>query len=51
MSIRVIPKMTKIWAFSVQETGFPEINIICEKVAFEGVTRFEDRCAHLFVRI
>ena len=28
---------------AVQARGFPEINIICEKVAFEGVTRFEDR--------
>ncbi|KAK9843129.1 hypothetical protein WJX74_007389 [Apatococcus lobatus] len=27
----------------LEERGFPEINIICEKVAFEGVTRFEDR--------
>ena len=26
-----------------QEAGFPDINIITEKVAFEGVTRFEDR--------
>ncbi len=22
----------------------PDINIVCEKVAYEGVTRFEDRC-------
>ena len=27
----------------LQEAGFPDINIITEKVAFEGVTRFEDR--------
>ncbi len=27
----------------VQEAGFPDINIICEKVAAEGETRFEDR--------
>ncbi|KAK9866656.1 hypothetical protein WJX84_009216 [Apatococcus fuscideae] len=27
----------------LEAKGFPEINIICEKVAFEGVTRFEDR--------
>ena len=26
-----------------QDAGFPDINIISEKVAFEGVTRFEDR--------
>ena len=26
-----------------QERGFPDINIISEKVAVEGVTRFEDR--------
>jgi hypothetical protein len=26
-----------------QEAGFPDINIICEKVAAEGETRFEDR--------
>ncbi len=29
--------------FGVQDAGFPEINIICEKVAAEGITRFEDR--------
>ena len=23
--------------------GRPDINIVCEKVAYEGVTRFEDR--------
>jgi hypothetical protein len=28
---------------AVQDAGFPEINIICEKVAAEGITRFEDR--------
>lgn len=27
----------------LQEAQFPDINIICEKVAFDGVTRFEDR--------
>jgi hypothetical protein len=27
----------------VQEAGYPDINIICEKVATEGETRFEDR--------
>ena len=27
----------------MQEAGFPDINIICEKVAAEGETRFEDR--------
>ena len=27
----------------LQEIGIPDVNIICEKVAFEGVTRFEDR--------
>ena len=26
-----------------QEAGYPDINIICEKVATEGETRFEDR--------
>lgn len=30
-------------AWVAQEAGFPDINIITEKVAFEGVTRFEDR--------
>lgn len=28
---------------SVQAADAPDINIICEKVAFDGVTRFEDR--------
>ena len=27
----------------MQEAGFPDINIICEKVAAEGETRFEDK--------
>ena len=27
----------------VQAANAPDINIICEKVAFDGVTRFEDR--------
>ena len=27
----------------LQEANFPDINIVCEKLAFEGVTRFEDR--------
>ena len=27
----------------LQEQGYPLLNIICEKVAVEGVTRFEDR--------
>jgi hypothetical protein len=27
----------------LQEAGYPDINIICEKVAAEGETRFEDR--------
>ena len=26
-----------------EERGFPDINIITEKVAFQGITRFEDR--------
>jgi hypothetical protein len=26
-----------------QERGWPDINIITEKVAFQGITRFEDR--------
>lgn len=26
-----------------QEQGFPDINIVMEKVAFDGITRFEDR--------
>ena len=29
-----------IW---MQAANAPDINIICEKVAFDGVTRFEDR--------
>ncbi|BDA43260.1 probable ion channel POLLUX at N-terminal half [Coccomyxa sp. Obi] len=28
---------------SLMEAGYPDINIICEKVAAEGETRFEDR--------
>ena len=28
---------------AAQERGFPDINIITEKVAFQGITRFEDR--------
>lgn len=28
---------------AAQEAGYPDINIICEKVAAEGETRFEDR--------
>lgn len=27
----------------MQEQGYPLLNIICEKVAVEGITRFEDR--------
>lgn len=27
----------------LQAADAPDINIICEKVAFDGVTRFEDR--------
>jgi hypothetical protein len=27
----------------LQEQGRPDINIVCEKVAFQGLTRFEDR--------
>ncbi len=27
----------------MQAADAPDINIICEKVAFDGVTRFEDR--------
>ncbi|CAL8470852.1 g10394 [Coccomyxa elongata] len=27
----------------LEERGFPDINIITEKVAFQGITRFEDR--------
>ena len=30
-------------SLGAQDKGFPDINIITEKVAFEGVTRFEDR--------
>ena len=26
-----------------QERGFPDINIVMEKVSFDGITRFEDR--------
>ena len=29
--------------FHLQEQQLPDLNIICEKLAFEGVTRFEDR--------
>ena len=28
---------------AMQAANAPDINIICEKVAFDGVTRFEDR--------
>lgn len=27
----------------LQEAGFSNVNLICEKVSFEGVTRFEDK--------
>ena len=30
-------------ACAPQERGFPDINIVMEKVAFDGITRFEDR--------
>ena len=29
----------------MQEQGRPDINIVCEKIAFQGLTRFEDRQA------
>ncbi len=32
-----------ILAQALEAAGHPDINIICEKVAFDGVTRFEDR--------
>ena len=35
--------MTNSAAWCLQERGFPDINIITEKVAFQGITRFEDR--------
>ena len=31
------------WAAAQEERGFPDINIITEKIAFQGITRFEDR--------
>lgn len=30
---------------TVQEQNRPDINIVCEKIAFQGLTRFEDRQA------
>ena len=30
-------------AAAQEERGFPDINIITEKIAFQGITRFEDR--------
>lgn len=29
--------------YAQEERGFPDINIITEKIAFQGITRFEDR--------
>ena len=31
------------WVAAQEERGFPDINIITEKIAFQGITRFEDR--------
>ncbi len=39
----LIGMCTKQRVACMQEAGFPDINIICEKVAAEGETRFEDR--------
>ena len=36
-AIKVLRTLTQ------QEANFPDINIVCEKLAFEGITRFEDR--------
>ena len=30
---------------SLQEQNRPDINIVCEKIAFQGLTRFENRQA------
>lgn len=27
----------------MQESGFPSLNLITEKISFEGITRFEDK--------
>lgn len=35
--------ITQISLQALESAGHPDINIICEKVAFDGVTRFEDR--------
>ena len=37
--------MAALGAPCMQEQGRPDINVVCEKVAFQGLTRFEDRHA------
>ena len=37
------PTMVSNCPLTPQESGSSDINLICEKLAFEGVTRFEDR--------
>ncbi len=40
---RTLHAQTGIGVRAGQEQGFPDINIVMEKVAFDGITRFEDR--------
>ena len=35
--------MTVSLCFSIKAQKLPDFNILCEKCAFEGMTRFEDR--------
>ncbi len=41
--LRWIGNHSSVTQSMVQEQGRPDINIVCEKVAFQGLTRFEDR--------
>ena len=36
---------TKTSVLLLQEQNRPDINIVCEKIAFQGLTRFENRQA------
>ena len=38
-------QLTECSALRLQEQNRPDINIVCEKIAFQGLTRFENRQA------
>jgi hypothetical protein len=44
-SFRKAPKRAASGVLQDKCRDDPDINIVCEKVAFEGVTKFEDRRA------